>query len=310
MIVVVASIKGAPGVTTTATALAESWPPGRRVLLVEADPFGGDLAAWFGVAPSDRSVVPPGRWTPRPRPSRRLGARHHLAHGSARSLRPGQRRPSGGERGGLAGGGREHSPRSKRDVIIDAGRLLPHFAGGIGPLLSVADVLLVLCPPTLAGIVHLKTALPSLIATSSSRRALVLPTAQKRIFVRRDRRNSEDQRRATHPPRPQRVQPHSARTPSGRRERRPRWPSGRGVRRPNSSPPPRPRSAARFHSPLRKRKMRYSPSTLMTCGQLRAPSSSQASQRQPAPLTTLTLNTTPRTSMTPNNRLAPTWAAR
>ena len=52
MIVVVASIKGAPGVTTTATALANTWPPGRRVLLVEADPFGGDLAAWFGVAPS------------------------------------------------------------------------------------------------------------------------------------------------------------------------------------------------------------------------------------------------------------------
>ena len=49
MIVVVASIKGAPGVTTTATALAESWPSGRRILLVEVDPFGGDLAAWFGV---------------------------------------------------------------------------------------------------------------------------------------------------------------------------------------------------------------------------------------------------------------------
>jgi hypothetical protein len=65
------------------------------------------------------------------------------------------------------------------DVVIDAGRLLPHFAGGIGPLLSVAQVLLVLCPPTLAGIVHLKTALPSLIATSSSRQLLVLPTASK-----------------------------------------------------------------------------------------------------------------------------------
>ena len=52
MIIVVASIKGAPGVTTTATAIASAWPQGRRVLLVEADPFGGDLAAWFGVAPT------------------------------------------------------------------------------------------------------------------------------------------------------------------------------------------------------------------------------------------------------------------
>ena len=65
------------------------------------------------------------------------------------------------------------------DVVIDAGRLLPHFAGGIGSLLSAAQVLLVLCPPTLAGIVHLKTALPSLIATSSLRQFLVLPTASK-----------------------------------------------------------------------------------------------------------------------------------
>jgi hypothetical protein len=65
------------------------------------------------------------------------------------------------------------------DVIIDAGRLLPHLAGGIRPLLSLAEVLVVLCPPTLAGIVHLKTSLPSLTAASPSGRLIVQPTAEK-----------------------------------------------------------------------------------------------------------------------------------
>ena len=33
--------------TTSATALALGWPAGGQVVLVEADPSGGDLAAWF-----------------------------------------------------------------------------------------------------------------------------------------------------------------------------------------------------------------------------------------------------------------------
>jgi hypothetical protein len=44
-----ASAHGSPGVTTTALALAGAWPKGRRPLLVEADPFGGVLAARFGL---------------------------------------------------------------------------------------------------------------------------------------------------------------------------------------------------------------------------------------------------------------------
>lgn len=45
--------------TTTAVALASAWPIGDDVLLVEADPGGGDLAAWFDmpVAPSLSTVV-------------------------------------------------------------------------------------------------------------------------------------------------------------------------------------------------------------------------------------------------------------
>ena len=41
-LVVVASDKGSPGVTTTALTMAAVWP--RRALLAELDPSGGDVA--------------------------------------------------------------------------------------------------------------------------------------------------------------------------------------------------------------------------------------------------------------------------
>src|SRR3954454_11814879 len=42
MLIALASVKGSPGVTSTALALAAVWP--RPVVLLEADPSGGDLA--------------------------------------------------------------------------------------------------------------------------------------------------------------------------------------------------------------------------------------------------------------------------
>ncbi len=43
------SAHGSPGVTTTALALAATWPENRRCLLVEADPFGGVIGARYGL---------------------------------------------------------------------------------------------------------------------------------------------------------------------------------------------------------------------------------------------------------------------
>ena len=45
--------------TTTAVALASAWPAAVDTILVEADPEGGDVAAWFDmpVAPSLSTVV-------------------------------------------------------------------------------------------------------------------------------------------------------------------------------------------------------------------------------------------------------------
>jgi hypothetical protein len=178
VIIVVASIKGAPGVTTTATAIASAWPQDRRVLLVEADPFGGDLAAWFGVAPMTGlwSLLAAGR----------RGIESDAVWEHATTLPAGLPVLYGLASANQAVANEAAWPAVaealaalEADVIIDAGRLLPHFAGGIRPLLSLAKVLVVLCPPTLAGIVHLKTSLPSLIAGSPSARLIVQPTAEK-----------------------------------------------------------------------------------------------------------------------------------
>ncbi|WP_410630943.1 hypothetical protein [Amycolatopsis sp. cmx-4-83] len=52
MLIALTSVKGSPGVTTFAVALAASWPAGARRVVVECDPAGGDLAQRFGLAAS------------------------------------------------------------------------------------------------------------------------------------------------------------------------------------------------------------------------------------------------------------------
>jgi hypothetical protein len=49
-IISILSTKGSPGVTTLACLLGAAWPGRGPVLLIEADPAGGDLAARFGLS--------------------------------------------------------------------------------------------------------------------------------------------------------------------------------------------------------------------------------------------------------------------
>jgi MinD-like ATPase involved in chromosome partitioning or flagellar assembly len=49
-VIAMASIKGAPGVTTLACLVGATWPAERAVLVAEADRGGGDLAARFGLS--------------------------------------------------------------------------------------------------------------------------------------------------------------------------------------------------------------------------------------------------------------------
>ncbi len=52
MLIAVCSVKGSPGVTTLAIALAACWPQPVRCVLVECDPSGGDVATRFSLASS------------------------------------------------------------------------------------------------------------------------------------------------------------------------------------------------------------------------------------------------------------------
>ena len=55
-LIALASLKASPGVTTTALALAATWPAAGRRLLVEADPAGGDLGLRLGL-PADTGLA-------------------------------------------------------------------------------------------------------------------------------------------------------------------------------------------------------------------------------------------------------------
>jgi hypothetical protein len=174
-VVALVSVKGSPGVTTAALALAARWPAGRKVLLVEADPFGGDLAPRYGatvtgglaslLAAARRELTPEAVWD----------HVHELPGGLAVLFGlSGVRQAAANENvwpaiatalAGLDG-----------DVVVDAGRLLPQFAGGVGAILAEADALIVLCGSTLEAIVHLHNALPAIAAERRGRQLLIVPT--------------------------------------------------------------------------------------------------------------------------------------
>ena len=174
-VVALASVKGSPGVTTAALALAARWPVGRKVLLVEADPFGGDLAPRYGatvtgglaslLAAARRELTPEAVWD----------HVHELPGGMAVLFGLSGVRQAAANMNvwpaiatALAG--------LDADVVVDAGRLLPQFAGGVGAILGQADALVVVCGSTLEAIVHLQNALPDLVAERRGRRLLVVPT--------------------------------------------------------------------------------------------------------------------------------------
>jgi|GEM_PF-1042062 len=91
-VVAVGSLKGSPGVTVTALALAAAWPapPGGSrevgvgpVVLVEADPSGGDVASWYGLGPHPGLVT----WAAaRPAPAALAGHWQTLQTGPAAGL--------------------------------------------------------------------------------------------------------------------------------------------------------------------------------------------------------------------------------
>jgi hypothetical protein len=189
--VALTSVKGAPGVTTTALALASVWPAGRRVIVVEADPAGGDIAARFGL-PADPSVV-----------TLATSLRHERASAAGAILiECCQQLP-----GGLAVLVEPISPTEARsaldmvadslaglavdgevDVIIDCGRIYAGVvastsgepgvwrdASPVTRLLRRADSVLLISGGELADLGHVQAQLPALLALNSNLHLVLRP---------------------------------------------------------------------------------------------------------------------------------------
>lgn len=170
-LIVIAADKGAPGVTTTALALAAVWP--RPVLLAECDPAGGDLAFRFPGADGERLDSRRGMLS--------------LAVAARRGLQPGQvwehtQKLHGGidvlvgvtnaDQGtGLSmfwgQFGRALAAVPQVDVIADCGRL-----GTDGPatdLLAEASAVLLLTRPEVGEVVRLRDRVVALAAAIEKR---------------------------------------------------------------------------------------------------------------------------------------------
>lgn len=168
-VVALGSVKGSPGVTTAAVALAAVWPQGSPVLLVEADPDGGVLAARHGLGET------PGMST------LAAAARHRMADGALSAHL--QRLPGGlpvlvgpadpGEATRtlevIADRLAAVLAETDGDVLVDVGRLRSP-----GPLVAAADVVLVVARPRLDELRPLARRLPGVRRESGGRVGLLL----------------------------------------------------------------------------------------------------------------------------------------
>ncbi|ROO52807.1 hypothetical protein EDC02_7751 [Micromonospora sp. Llam0] len=162
MLVVVASVSGAPGASTAALGLAALWP-GRPGLLVEADPTGGVVAARFGLAqePGLASLA--------------AAARHGGHAGGAAPyvqqiplglhvlVGPGAAETAAGAVSVLSGQP-DVVARLAPVVVADAGRL--YAASPASGLLRCADAVVLVASGSTEYLDHLDTRLPALRATA------------------------------------------------------------------------------------------------------------------------------------------------
>jgi hypothetical protein len=171
-VVALASVKASPGVTTSLLALAATWPDPRPLLLVDADPDGGSLAARTGL-PTEPGLT-------------------SLAAAARRTLRAGEldrhtQQLPGGVPALVGPADAEHAARALqlvgaalatelrrdrgRDVLVDCGRL--RTGSPAVPLAARADVLMLVARPRLDELQHLRPALPRLVA-AGARPALLM----------------------------------------------------------------------------------------------------------------------------------------
>lgn len=178
MLVSVASVKGSPGVTSAALALAAVWP--RPMVLLEADPCGGDVAyrcraagggavasspGLLQLAAAVRGGVPgTGAVTDQ---TQLLACGVHLVQGVTRAS---QARAFAGLWHTVTAACSE----AEADVIADLGRL--DLTSPVMPLVEHSAHLLIVATATLESVMHLRAGIPDLIGgVGQASPALVCP---------------------------------------------------------------------------------------------------------------------------------------
>ncbi|MEV0379997.1 hypothetical protein [Nonomuraea sp. NPDC050643] len=157
-LIVLAADKGAPGVTTAATALAAVWP--RPVLLAECDPAGGDLA--YRLPAEGGGVLNPGKGLLTLGATARRGLEAAQIQQHTQKIIGGLDVLAGIMHGEQAAGltwlwgplGRSLAAIPNADVIADCGRLGAHPQ--LGDLMAEAEQVVLLTRATLDQVAHLR----------------------------------------------------------------------------------------------------------------------------------------------------------
>ena len=159
----VASAKGSPGVSTAAAALASVWSG--PVVLADVDPSGGDVM-WRQRTPAGAPLDPDRGLLSLGAAVRRGAAQADLSEHLQRSglgidvlvglASPDQLSGLGGAWSQLPAVFDQH----RTDVIVDCGRVVP--GSSAMPVLTGADLVLLVTRPDISGVAHLRERLRSL----------------------------------------------------------------------------------------------------------------------------------------------------
>jgi hypothetical protein len=160
-LIALASIKGSPGVTTSALALGAASLDDSDVIVAELDPSGGDLAARFG-RPFEPGLISLAAASRRPTGDARLSDHCQKILGSLRVI-VGQ--PSGDRSETML---RMLSERglwrqladAETLLLADCGRFDSHSAAL--PIMEASTALVVVCRPVLNELQHVHSRLPAL----------------------------------------------------------------------------------------------------------------------------------------------------
>ena len=188
-LIVLCSAKGSPGVTTTALALAYAWPLAGddRVVMVEADPVGGDVSSGFlrGTVGPDVGVAALAAARNQPFDVALMSEGLALDGTGRRLVLPGLSGTVQGSRLDALWSTLAELANASRDihVIADVGRLVP---GAPHPLVARADAVLLVATSSLRAVASARPIVRRLTETSAgqatARRVAAVVVGERRPY--------------------------------------------------------------------------------------------------------------------------------